>query len=501
MEWIATLTPEADPDPLSALAAPPAGAALVELRLDLFPGLDPSAAVSACPLPLLATLRSIAEGGRGPTDPAHRDTLLTKAYEAGASLLDLELERDADLLASLGLEPERVVLSWHDPEATPGNLCEISRRLLDTPARLVKMVPYARSLADLGRVLELHCEHNAGPPQARRLIAFAMGTVGLASRYLAPLLGPAISFAAWNADAPAAPGQLPIARLEAAVGHLTGPPQGVFGIVGADVSPSLSPVLHGAAFRALGLPYAMLPLSVPEHEELTQVFAPPGATFFDRLGLRALGYAVTTPYKRRAAEAATLIAPRVTRAQAANTLLLRGDRLIADTTDADGVVGGLRHLGLDPAGTTAIVQGTGGASRAAAVGLDLAGANVVLRGRDPQRTGTIASSIGVEAWSSADASRAPLVLVNGTPLGSLRDDPSPFPPEEVQGAEAVVDMVYREHETALAELARAADVPLVDGREMLLQQGYAQVAAFTGAPPPREAMRAAVMVFAPAREP
>jgi len=115
MDWIVSLTPEVSEDPLEVTAHPPEGASIVELRADLFPGADLRAAISACPLPVLVTLRSSAEGGRGPTDPDERTAVLEAAREAGAALIDLEHERDGHLMQSLGLAPEQVVLSWHDP--------------------------------------------------------------------------------------------------------------------------------------------------------------------------------------------------------------------------------------------------------------------------------------------------------------------------------------------------------------------------------------------------
>jgi shikimate dehydrogenase/3-dehydroquinate dehydratase type I len=484
MDWIVSLTPEVSDDPLQALAAPPDGASVVEIRLDLFPDLDLRTAISTCPLPVLATLRSAAEGGRGSDDPAAR--------AAGATLIDLEYARDAGLRNALGLTPEEVVLSWHDPAGTPDDLDRTAAALLATNARLVKVVPTAHRLEDLERVLALHRRFNTRRAHNRRLITFAMGTVGIASRYLAPLLGPHLSYAAWRDDAPAAAGQLAINRLEAVIGHLQGPPQKLFGVVGADVSHSLSPMLHGAAYRALDLPFLFLPVSVPDEKELVEVFAPRGDTLFDRVGLPAHGWAVTTPYKYAAAAAAEVVAPRVQRAGAANTLVLRDAAIAADNTDADGIVGSLLSLGIDPRGRAAVVQGTGGAARGAAIGLYLAGADVYLRGRDGDRTRAAADELGVGALDPDAMPDRPVIVVNATPLGMRPDDPSPIAEGAITTQVAAVDMAYGPRETAFIAAARRAGVPAADGREVLAQQGFAQFAAFTTKLPPKQAMREAV---------
>jgi len=136
-----------------------------------------------------------------------------------------------------------------------------------------------------------------------------------------------------------------------------------------------------------------------------------------------------------------------------------------------------------------VVQGTGGAARAVAVGLDLAGANVRLRGRDDARTCQVADAIGVGWLRSGEAPLPDSLLVNATPLGASQDDPLPFAEREVEGSAAVVDMVYGNH---TPPLAAAAGSRYVDGRAVLACQGFAQFAAFTGQLPPKEAMLAAV---------
>jgi len=492
VDWIVSLIPEVAADPMKALAKPPAGATIVELRLDRFSGIDVGAAVGACPLPVLATLRSQSEGGEGPDDRIARAEMIKAARNAGAALLDLEIERDASLVGELGLTPEQTVLSWHDPHGTPDHLSDIAGRMMETRARWIKVVPTAKSVKDLVSVLALHPQFNSGKVPERRLLIFAMAAPGLASRYLAPLLGPPIGFAAWNDKAPAAPGQLTIDRTEAVIGHLAAPPQRLYGVVGGDVSGSLSPALHGAGYRSLGLPYLLVPISVPDAGELVELFRPLGTTPFDRIGLKIRGWAVTTPYKSDAAAAADQRAPRVVRAGAANTLILGENQVIADNTDADGIVGSLMSLGRDPQGCTAVVQGTGGAARGAAVGLHLAGADVILRGRVAEKTRATAEAMEIGWCGPAEKAPAEAILVNATPVGHEAGKTGVFSEEEIAGATAVVDMVYGGRTTDLIARARELGLPAADGREVLLHQGIAQFAAFTQRVPPKDTMRTAL---------
>ncbi|MEJ2580993.1 MAG: type I 3-dehydroquinate dehydratase, partial [Acidobacteriota bacterium] len=426
MDWIVSLTPEAAADPTAAIADPPHGATIVELRVDRFPGINIQSAVTSCPLPVLATLRSQAEGGEGPNDPAARSEILATARDSGAALLDLEFERDAPLIRTLGLAPEQTVVSWHDPSGTPDGLTQITERMIENSARWIKVVPSANSMRDLVSVLELHRRFNGGPHGNRRLITFAMGGSGAASRYLAPLFGPPIGFAAWNDEGPAAPGQITIDQTEAVISHLHGPPQRMYGVVGADVAGSLSPVLHSAGYRSLDLPYLLLPISVPDAAETLELFGPRGSTPFDRVGLEPWGWAVTTPFKADAAAAADRHAPRVLRSGAANTLILGELDVIAENTDADGVVGSLVALGIDPRGRKVVVQGTGGAARGAAIGVYLAGADVSLRGRSSEKTRETAEMMEIGWLESTESCPDSAILVNATPVGHHPDEEGPF---------------------------------------------------------------------------
>lgn len=495
MQIIASLPSVPPQDFLETLYQCPSEADVIEIRLDLNPGLDLEAAVTGTSKPILATLRSEVEGGRGPNDPETRSRILLRALECGAHLIDFEWNRDRDLLRRSGIEPERAILSWHDPSGTPEDIQSLAASMLEECSGLIKIVPTAKSLEDLGRILALVTDRNGlGRRDRSRIIAFAMGPVGLPSRFLAPLFGAPVSFVAWDEAREAAPGQQSAARMLRVAGHLAGPPRRLYGVVGADVSASLSPVLYGAAFRAAGEPDLMVPISVPDEAELGALLTHRGGTMFDRLGMEVHGYAVTTPYKAHAAAVATLTSPRMRRAGAANTLVLKPEAIVGENTDADGAVGSLKAQGIDVQGRTVLVQGTGGAARGAAVGLHLAGAEVLLRGRDADRARQVAEEIGV-LWCDPDDCAGAEVLVNATPLGRSPEDPLPFDPDEMLLAAAVVDMVYGPTATPLVLHAREAGLTVVDGRRMLAFQMMAQFGAFTATPPPRGAILEAVEEF------
>jgi shikimate dehydrogenase/3-dehydroquinate dehydratase type I len=490
MEIIASYIPAEGRDPRAELAAPPLGATMVELRADLLgAGTDLGGLLAVCPLPVVVTLRSAAEGGRGPDDPAARRAVLAGAAALPAAFVDLEL-RDAELLDA-GVPRERSILSAHPGAITAAELERTAAALLARGARLVKLVPAAASLDDALAVLRLASACARGPREQRRLIAFATGDAGRATRLLGPLLGAPIAYAAWDEDRAAAPGQYTPAELTALIGHLDGPPRRVFAVLGSPVRSSLSPRMHAAAFRALGLPNLFLPLEVSSGEELSGLLRPMGETSLDDAGFPAGGFAVTMPWKEKAAACCDVLAPRARRAGAANTVLPRTDKVLGDCTDIDGIGRVVVESGVAIAGEVALVLGAGGAARAAAVALQLAGAEVAIAARDRAAAEVAARRIGVGAADPSESVRA-AVVVNATPAGG---DGAPSAWLEALRAPAgalMIDLPYGAQATYLAQLAATRGWQYASGLEVLLYQGVSQFAAFNGVAPPVRAMATAL---------
>ncbi|MBX5443001.1 MAG: shikimate dehydrogenase [Solirubrobacteraceae bacterium] len=254
------------------------------------------------------------------------------------------------------------------------------------------------------------------------------------------------------------------------------------GVIGWPVRHSRSPAMQNAALAALGLDgwrYQHLPL--PPGLVAETIRALPGAGF--------LGANVTVPHK----EVALAVADEATDAAraigAANTLTFRDGRILADNTDAPGLIDAL-PAPLD--GADALVLGAGGSARAAAYALREAGAGAVLvHNRTPERAQRLADDLGDGVAATATLPPA-AVLVNCTTVGLHDPDASPIDLEALDRYGAVVDLVYRDGGTALVRAARAAGLPTVDGLEILVRQGARSLEIWTGRPAPVEVMRAAV---------
>jgi shikimate dehydrogenase/3-dehydroquinate dehydratase type I len=490
MEIVATFVP-GNAEPAEELRRPPGGASMVELRADLLgPDVDLTPLVAASPLPVIVTLRSSAEGGQGPDDPQARRRFFLRAVACDAALFDLEVARDADLVGTV-VPAERTVLSAHFGGGIPADLETRAARVLAAKTRVAKIVPEARNLDDLLSVLRLAQALERGAPASRRAVVFATGEAGRASRLLSPLLGAPLAFAAWDETRRAAPGQYTAEELVALIGHLHGRPRRVCAVLGKPVGGSLSPRMHAAAYRAVGLPDAFVPIEVSDESELDRLLQPSGETCLDRIGLSVGGYAVTMPWKEAAAKHCSLLAPRAERAGVANTVLPRVGKLLGDCTDIDGITRVLAEEGVELAGRRGLVLGSGGAARAAAVALTLAGAAVTIVARDRDRATraarAVAANVG-EMGASADAA----AVVNATPAGADGAATPWLEALRLPAGAVAVDLPYGERLTFLAQLAQARGWRYVSGREVLLFQGVAQFAAMTGVAPPVRAMATAL---------
>ena len=260
----------------------------------------------------------------------------------------------------------------------------------------------------------------------------------------------------------------------------------VAGVIGSPVAHSLSPVLHNAAFHALGLDWVYAAFDVPEGEGATAVAA-----------MRTLGIAglsVTMPHKQAAAAAADRVTPVAEALGAANTLTWQGDEVVADSTDGQGLLDALADEGFDPAGQRCAVLGAGGAARAAVHALAGAGAaEVVVINRSADRAVGAAALAGARGRTgdAAEAAGAALV-VNATPAG-MDGSSMPIDPSVLGSGQLVCDLIYAPPVTPLLREARQRGATAMNGLGMLIHQAGHQLRQWTGQEPPLDAMSAAAL--------
>jgi shikimate dehydrogenase len=255
-------------------------------------------------------------------------------------------------------------------------------------------------------------------------------------------------------------------------------------VLGSPISHSRSPAIHNAAFDALGLAdqWSYEAIEVAAGEFPAMVGAMPGEGF--------VGANVTVPHKRAALEVAEQRSEVAAEIGAANTLSFEAGSIRADNTDAEGLISALPQ---SVSGRQALVLGAGGAARAAVWALLGEGAVVAVWNRTPARAAELCSQIGGTTVGDPQLEDFE-VIVNSTAAGLGGEDPFaalPLAADSLRSAHTLVDLAYGDAETALVRAAREAGATVVDGIEILVQQGAASFRIWTGAEPPLDVMRAA----------
>ncbi len=253
----------------------------------------------------------------------------------------------------------------------------------------------------------------------------------------------------------------------------------IYGILGRPVTHSLSPAMHNAAFRELGLNAAYVAFPVTD---LKQAVA----------GLRGLaiqGVSVTIPFKEEIIPLLDDLDPQAGRIGAVNTVVNRDGRLCGYNTDWLGALHALKAK-TDLAGQQVLLLGAGGASRAIAFGILAEGGQVTLTDVDALRAAALARDLKVEAVPlEAMAAIQATILVNATPVGmEPHIDEIPITAELLGRFGLVMDIVYKPLETRLLREARVRGAATIDGLQMLIHQATAQFELWTGQEAPLEVM-------------
>jgi shikimate dehydrogenase len=262
-------------------------------------------------------------------------------------------------------------------------------------------------------------------------------------------------------------------------------------VLGMPIAHSLSPVLHHAAYAALGLHGWHYGRHAVDEAGL--------AGFVRGLGPEWRGLSLTMPLKRVALEVADEVTTDAAAIGAANTLVRHGSGWLAANTDVAGMAEALRAAGVRSV-ERGVVLGAGGTAQAALVALrELGDTAPTVLVRDPGRAGALratAERLGVAPRIVGGFPRTGLppadVLVSTLPAGAA----NAVAGHAWSRATVVLDVIYAPWPTALAAAAEAAGCRVAGGLDVLLYQAVEQVELMTGHPGPTAAMRAALTAAA-----
>ena len=280
--------------------------------------------------------------------------------------------------------------------------------------------------------------------------------------------------------------------------HISGKTRGC-GIIGDPIEHTMSPVMHNAAFKKLGIDYLYVPFRVSK-EELDKAVA----------GIRALnirGINVTIPHKVAVIPFLDKLEPLAEKIGAVNTIVNDGGILTGYNTDASGFLQALLERGVEPEGKNIVVLGAGGASRAISFILAEKGAHLVILNRQleldwaEELAHRISQSFKkeVKALELNEENLAVVlegteVLINATSVGmSPETGKTPVSAKLLKPGLVVFDIVYNPVKTRLLKEAEAAGAETAGGLDMLVWQGALAFEKWTGKKAPFDLMKRETM--------
>ena len=252
----------------------------------------------------------------------------------------------------------------------------------------------------------------------------------------------------------------------------------VAGVAGQPVAHSLSPLIHSAWIAAAGLDADYRSFGPADEAGFAALVAE------GRAG-RLRGLNVTSPFKAAALALADEASETARRCGSANLLVFDRESVRADSTDGEGMMEALAEqapmLALE--GRSVVILGAGGAARAAAAALKLAGASVGVLNRTPARAEALATDLGVRVAAPEHLEEAALVV-------NALSTPPEIDINALRADTVLMDMTYRPLMTPFLAAGLTRGLTAVDGLAMLIGQARPSFRALFGAEPPPVDVRA-----------
>jgi len=272
----------------------------------------------------------------------------------------------------------------------------------------------------------------------------------------------------------------------------------VCAVIGDPIEHSLSPSMHNAAFAGKGLNFVYVAFRVKNVEQ----------ALAGMRGLGLHGLSVTIPHKSAVLPYLDALDPTAESIGAVNTVVREPDgRLIGYNTDGVGARRALEAAGVDLAGASVLLIGSGGAARAVAFALATQASigALTIAGVEEDQLSALVEGLREKTRISVEGVRADRdsyrrsvprcgILINASPVGMHpKSDEIPLAPELLGPSLTVFDIVYNPLETRLLREAKARGGRTIPGVEMFLWQAAAQFELWTGEEAPVGVMREVVI--------
>jgi len=254
-------------------------------------------------------------------------------------------------------------------------------------------------------------------------------------------------------------------------------------VLGHPIAHSLSPALHAAAYRDLGLDLLGWQYTAVD---MTASALP---DFIDSLGAEWVGLSLTMPLKESVLPLLDEVEPDAAAVRAVNTVVFDGATRRGYNTDITGLVDIVSEAGVT--GGTATVLGAGATARSTAAALARCGVRQVVsvarRREAAQEIVHLAAAFEMTAvvggWPATDRDLSSDVVINTVPADAVLSVAPPAAPG------LLIDVLYDPWPTPLAAVWDKAGGRVVGGLDLLVRQAVEQVVLMTGRRPDMDAMR------------
>lgn len=248
------------------------------------------------------------------------------------------------------------------------------------------------------------------------------------------------------------------------------------GILGFPLSKSLSPKLHNACFRKLGLDYLYLPIEVREERFLEKIFE--GMFYFN-----FVGFNITIPWKERVVQFLDELDESASLCKSVNTIALKNGKLIGYNTDGKGfMISFIEAFEESPNGKNILILGAGGSARSISVEMLRNGAeSLVVVNRSIERGEKLVRDLnslfpGKSRFIPLSKLRVGMakdfdIVINTTSVGMYSSkEESLLCEKDFRTGQLVCDIVYDPPKTKMLEYAENAGAKILSGKGMLVYQ-------------------------------
>lgn len=273
----------------------------------------------------------------------------------------------------------------------------------------------------------------------------------------------------------------------------------ILGIFGYPIRQTISPAMHNAVIKALGLDMIYMPFAIKPSNLRDAVNG--------IKGIGMLGVNITIPHKEAVMKLLDDISEEARLIGAVNTIINKDSRLIGHNTDGYGYVESIKgDCNFNPKDKRIIILGAGGAARAVATALAKGGAKkIIIANRTLSRANNIIKTfkrkfpdtkfeaIGIDEYILRTYFQDINLLVNTTSVGMEKNAILGIPLEALPKTAIVSDIIYNPLQTRLLQKADKLGLPAHGGLSMLIRQGARSFKLWTGIDAPVNIMSKAAL--------